>query len=109
MKSGCRLTLGTLLMVFAVVACGGTKPLADRDPAGAEACESLAFSLKRSNTTVVMGSLLEAGSKASLADTPAIEQSATQLTGDHWIANAKKLRDACVAEGVRMPPLKSSD
>lgn len=109
------LIVGTV--VFALVALGRDEPLSGRDPAGAEACEKLAFSLERENTAVSVGSLISAGKAADLADTEAIRDSVIDPSegidlpagvdrDTFLLADAKKLRAACEDEDVDMPPLK---
>lgn len=92
-----------LLLLLALSACGGSS-LADRDPEGAKACSALATGLKSKNAKVSVGELLVAGDHASLAETEAIEAAQEPLLGQ-YLADPEKLRQACVDEGVEMPPL----
>lgn len=95
---------GAVLGVVVLLAACGSADLSERDPAGAEACDKLAFYAERENATVALGGMLVVGEAASLADTPAIAGSATQLgTLDQWIVDEEKLRGACEAEGVDIP------
>jgi hypothetical protein len=85
----------------------GAEALAERDPAGAEACEKLAFALERENEVIYLGALLGAGDIARLADSQAIQDSAEEVAGTgKWLADAEKLHAACEDEGVDMPALR---
>lgn len=109
------LLVGVLGLGWAVF--GGGEPLAERDPAGADACEKLAFSLERENTAVALGSSLGAAQAADLADTDSIRESVIDPSEGIdlpagvdrdalLIPDTKKLHAACEDEGVDMPPLK---
>lgn len=104
-----RRTLGLVGVSLLLVGCGSA-PLAERDPAGAEACEKLAFALERENPTVYLGGLAGAGEIGLLADTPAIREAVIEVgnTGK-GLADAEKLRKACIDEGEDMPPLREKD
>lgn len=93
----------------AVLVASCSSSLADRDPDGAKACQTLVDSLKAKDATTRAGAILVAGQQASKAKTEAIRASADELLPGQWMAKPDKLTKACEAEGYDVPAVTPAD
>ena len=95
-------------LVVTLSACSSgsdTPALATSDPNGAKACAALAQAYKEVNDKVkAVTAIYAAGDAAKASTTPAIKASVV-VVGARSAASGPKLRAACVAAGVTMPPV----
>ena len=82
-----------------------TPALATSDPNGAKACAALTQAYKDVNDKVkTVTDIYAAGEAAKASTTPAIKASVV-VVGARTAASGPKLRAACEAAGVTMPPV----
>ena len=95
-----------VLVTLAACSSGSDKPaLATSDPNGAKACLALTHAYQDVNNKVkAVTALYAAGDAAKASTTPDIKASVV-VVGARSAASGPKLRAACVAAGVDMPPV----
>ncbi len=102
-----RRLLVLTLTAIVVTACGGSGDLAERDPLGAQSCESLAKAFEnKDDTDAAITNSLNSGKSALKAKTQAIKDATIDLGGD-TAADPDAMVKACRAEGVDMPNVPS--
>jgi hypothetical protein len=95
--------LALTFTALALTACGGGGDLAERDPLGAQACESLAEAFEnKDDTDAAIAGSMNSGEAALKATTQSIKDATIDLGGD-TAADPDAMVKACRAEGVDMP------
>lgn len=95
-----------VVVTLAACSSGSDKPdLATSDPNGAKACAALTQAYANVNDKVkAVTAIYAAGDAAKTSTTPGIKASVV-VVGARSAASGPKLRAACVAAGVTMPPV----